>query len=311
MTDYCFPSTVEEALRILQRFSGQALVIAGGTDVLPDLRKDKRKPTCLVDITRIPNLGHIEVGREVITVGAAVPFAAIKDHTYLNLRVHVLPDAARSVGALGIQAAATWVGNIVQAMPAADGAIAALALNAQALVADGSGKVWQPVGSLFLGPGRSAVDPTHQLITHIRFAVPQGSWGTAWRRIGRRQSLVLPILNCAATVLLEGAYIQQATIALGPVAPRPFRARQAEAFLAGREPGLQVLEEAGWIACGESNPRSSTMRASREYRLAIIPSLVRDALTVAAKRAQLSIHRSTVLASIAQEEHTWPYKATM
>lgn len=287
MTEYLFPASVEEALAQLGQYGGRARIIAGGTDVMPDVRRAKIHPRCLVDVTRIPGLDRIEITEDFVTVGAAVTFAAIKESPFLNRHVHALADAARSVGAVAIQNAATWAGNVVQAMPAADGAIVAIALEAQARVVDAGGAAWRSVESLFLGPGVSAVDPSRQLITHIRFPRPHSPWGTAWNRVGRRPALVLPILNCAVKLCLDpgSGRIAHACIALGPVAPRPFRAREAEAFLKGRPPGAEPFAQAARMAQRESNPRSSVMRASREYRLAVLPSLVSDALAVAAERA--------------------------
>jgi carbon-monoxide dehydrogenase medium subunit len=292
MAEYLFPKSVEEAIEQLEACDGKARIIAGGTDVMADIRDGKIAPRCLVDITRVPGLDQIVVRGDFIEVGAAVSFAVIKDSPLLNQQVHALVDAARSVGAIGIQTVATWVGNIVQGMPAADGAIIALALEAEAHVVDKDGHEWRSVESLFKGPGVSAIDPTRELITHVRFPHPRCSssprWGTAWKRVGRRPSLVLPILNCAVKVCLDlsGEQVEYVTIALGPVAPRPLRAREAEAFLRGRVPTAETLAEAGSIVRGEANPRSSIMRASREYRLAIIPTLVGDALRVAVERAR-------------------------
>ncbi len=288
MTDYCYPTSVEEALANLEAHDSEARIIAGGTDVLPDMRRGKIAPRCLVDVTRIPGMGQIEVSDEFVTVGAAVTFAALAEHAFLRQQVHALVDAAQSVGAAAIQNAATWVGNIVQAMPAADGAIVALALDAEARIADREGACWHPVESLFEGPGVSAVDPTRQIVTDVRFPCPDANTGTAWRRVGRRSALVLPILNCAVRLQLDGhsddARVKQAAIALGPVAPRPTRARKAEAHLIGRPPTEETFAEAGRIARGEANPRTSVMRASREYRLDIIPVLVSEALSEASER---------------------------
>jgi len=285
---YLFPCSVEEAIRFLESAAGGGRIIAGGTDLLADIRKDKIRPHCLVDVTRIPDLAQIRVTAEYVEVGAAVTFATLKDSPFLNRHVQALTDAARSVGALAIQNAATWVGNLVQAMPAADGAIIALALEAEACVVDGNGPRWWPVESLFLGPGASAIDPTRQLITHLRFSRPTVSTGTAWRRAGRRPSLVLPTLNCAVKLSLKATFecIERATIALGPVAPRPFRPRQAEAFLRGKPPTADVFNQAAHMVQQEANPRDSVVRASRAYRLAILPTLVLDALVAAAQRAQ-------------------------
>jgi carbon-monoxide dehydrogenase medium subunit len=175
-------------------------------------------------------------------------------------------------------------------MPAADGSIVAIALDGEARIADCSGAGWRPVESLWSGPGVSAVDPTRQLVTHIRFPRPGSNTGTAWRRVGRRQALVLPILNCAVTVQIDGGdvgklKIVRAAIALGPVAPRPFRAREAETFLRGRALTADALAEAGRLAQTAANPRTRVIRASREYRLAIVPTLVGEALAQAARQA--------------------------
>jgi carbon-monoxide dehydrogenase medium subunit len=288
MTSYLYPGSIEEALGCLERYEGTAQVIAGGTDLMPDLRLHKRSPVCLVDITRIPGLDQITRMEDGVQVGAAVTFAALRDSPLIRQRVPALAEAARSVGAAPIQAVATWAGNIVQAMPAADGAIVALALEAEARLADSLGAGWQPVESLFVGPGRSAVDPTRQLITHLRFRLPPGTWGTAWNRVGRRESLVLPILNCAARLCLhpDGAHISQANLALGPVAPCPYRARRAESFLVGQPAEAEVFRQAARIVQQESDPRNSPVRASRDYRLSIIPPLIVATLTDAARRAR-------------------------
>jgi carbon-monoxide dehydrogenase medium subunit len=297
-TDYVFPSSIQEAILTLERHDGAARIIAGGTDVLPEIREGKlqgtARPHCLVDITRIPGLDEISITSDVIEVGAAVSFANIRDSAYINQQVHALADAARCVGAEAIQNAATWVGNLVQAMPAADGAIVALALEAEARIVDVEHATWRPVASLFRGPGLSDVDPTCQFVTHLRFPRYSGPWGTAWGRIGRRPSLVLPVLNCAVKLCLDrrGEQIKTARIALGPVAPYPYRAHGAEAYLRGQPPVKASFVQAVQLVQQEANPRDSITRASRAYRLDIIPPMIEAALEAAAQRAmELHVHR--------------------
>jgi carbon-monoxide dehydrogenase medium subunit len=291
MTEYRFPRTIEEALQLLETHQGQARIIAGGTDLIPDLRKGKLTCPYLVDITRIPEMKTIQIGEEYLEVGAAVTFAELIQHPYIREHVQALMDAARSVGAGAIQKAATWGGNLVQGMPAADGAMIALALGADVLIQDQTGRNWVPVQTLFRGPGDTAIDPTRQLMTAIRFPThpPKGTWGTAWRRVGRRSALILPILNCAIRLHLiqkgDHQVIDQVRIALGPAAPIPFRAREAENCLIGKEPSPPIWEEAGKIAQKEAQPRSSVMRASRTYRKSIIPPLVQSTLKTACERA--------------------------
>lgn len=292
MTDYLIPTTTQEAVQLLVAHHGEALIIAGGTDVLPDLRKGKHAPACLVDITRIPELTEIRIGDGYVTVGAAATFAMLREHPYLCDHVHALVEAAASVGAAPIQSAATWGGNLVQAMPAADGAISAIALDAELRVLEQAGARWVPVLGTFAGPGRSHIDPTRQLITAIRFPIPATPWGTAWRRAGRRPSLILPTLNCAVKLVLNEnrSHIVSAAIGMGPVASCPQRAAEAEAYLVGRAPDPATFAEAAHLAERGADPRSSIHRASREYRLAILPALVEDALAAAAERAGGCLH---------------------
>lgn len=285
---YEMPTSVEEALETLARFRGQAQIIAGGTDVIIELQESRHSIECLVDVTRIPNLDRIEQQGNWIIMGAAVTFRQIKDSALLQRQARVLAEAAATVGALQIQTVATLAGNVVSALPAADGCVALLALDAEAEVVDSQGRSWRPVGELFLGPGKSAVDPTQQLITAIRIPIPRGRHGSAWERIGRRRALVLPILNCAVSLNLdqEGQHLQWARIALGPVAPVPFRARETEAFLSGSPVTEDTVVQAGDIAAHEARPRTSLLRASREYRIEVLKVLVRQGLERAVEQAQ-------------------------
>lgn len=286
--EYLFPATIEEAARALADWKGEARVIAGGTDLMLDLREAKGKiaPQCFVSTDRIDGLNQISLEDDFVVIGAAVTFANLKDHAYINQHVHVLADAARSVGSLSIQNAATLAGNIVNAMPAADGVMASVALEAEVEVVDVDGAEWRPVDSLFLGPGKSSLDPTRQLVTRLRFPRCEQRRGTAWVRLVRRPSLTLPILNCAVNVFLDSkGQVQKARIAIGPVAPRPFRAVEAERFLEGRSPTAENVQQAAQIAQSETNPRGNVLRASREYRLAEIPVIVEEALSIAIRRA--------------------------
>ena len=285
--NYLVADTVEQAIELLARHEGRARIIAGGTDLMQALRDGRLAAETLVDITRIAGLDRIEVDGEWLQVGAAVTFAMLRDSPLLRERARCLSQAAACVGAAPIQAMATWVGNIVQALPSADGGVAAVALDAAARVVDADGAGWVPVEALYRGAKTSAIDPTRQLVSHLRFPLPRPASGSAWRRIGRRPSLTLPILNCAATLRLSfpQGTIGAVSLALGPAAALPFRARDAEAFLVGRSLDDQVVERAAALAQAECRVRTSPLRATREYREAMIPILVRQALGEARDQA--------------------------
>ena len=282
-TEYVFPTTIEEAVELLTKWAGGARLIAGGTDMMLELEKITTMPRCLVSTEKIKGLNEIRVKDEFIEIGAAVPFTVMKNDPYLNQHVHVLTDAAGSVGSLAIQNVATLAGNIVNAMPAADGVVAAIALEAEAQIEDAEGSEWKSVESLFLGPGSSVIDPTRQLITQIRFPRFETGQGTAWYRLGRRPSMTLPILNCAVNLHFDENYetITRARIALGPVSPRPFRALEAEQYLEERPITDENIIRAAEIVQQEANPRGNILRASREYRLAVIPAMIENTLRTA------------------------------
>jgi carbon-monoxide dehydrogenase medium subunit len=285
---YEMPESIEEALQILADNEGRARLIAGGTDLVIELEQGKCTAECLVDVTRIPGLDAIEHRDDHIVLGANVTFRQVKDSSLVRQHARILAEAAGTVGALQIQTVATLAGNIVSALPAADGSVALTALDAEVEVASAGKREWRPLSELFLGPGRSAVDPTRQMITTIRFPAAHGRHGSAWERIGRRRALVLPILNCGVSLGLEddGEQIVWARVSLGPVAPVPFRARQTEAFLQHQPATEETFVQAGEIAAGEAKPRSSLLRASREYRVEVLKVLVRQGLTRAAEEAR-------------------------
>jgi CO/xanthine dehydrogenase FAD-binding subunit len=125
------------------------------------------------------------------------------------------------------------------------------------------------------------------MITHVRIPKAGARHGSAWERIGRRRALVLPILNCGVSLALDGGgqHLDWVRIGLGPVSPVPFRARKTESFLAGRPPTEETFVEAGEIVVAEANPRTSRLRATREYRIEVLKVLLRQGLTRATAQA--------------------------
>jgi len=282
---YETPASIDETLALLARYDGRARLIAGGTDLIIELQEGTHDVECLVDVSRIPGLDRIEQHGDWIQLGPNVTFRQIKESALLHDWARVLAEAAATVGALQIQTMATLAGNVANAMPAADGSVALVALDAEAEIADCHGRQWRPVTGLFAGPGKSAIDPARQMIAGFRFRALGRGQGSAWERIGRRRALVLPILNCGVSLALDGERLAWARIGLGPVEPVPFRARQAEAFLAGRQAGEETYAQAAEVAASECHPRSSVLRASKEYRIDVLKVMVRQGLARAAAQA--------------------------
>ena len=282
---YLFPATVREALEMLAAHGGQARTIAGGTDLVLQSQRGQRAATVMVDITRIPGLDGIEEHEDYVTIGCQATHAQIAASPLIHQKAEVLALACGSVGGPQTRNVGTLVGNVVNALPAADGAVALFALDAEVEVVDAEGRRWLPIAAMYAGVGKCTIDPCVQMVTAIRFRPLSNGWASAYQRLANRKALALPILNAAVVVGLEDGVCSEVRIAVGPVAPTPFRAREAEAALVGQPPTPEAVVRAARLAADAANPRDSALRGSRDYRKAMVEVLVRRALTQAVTKA--------------------------
>ncbi len=282
---YLFPATVRETLEMLAVHGGQARIIAGGTDLVLQSQRGQRAATVMVDITRIPGLDGIEEHEDYVTIGCQATHAQIAASPLIHQKAEVLALACGSVGGPQTRNVGTLVGNVVNALPAADGAVALFALDAEVEVVDAEGRRWLPIAAMYAGVGKCTIDPCVQMVTAIRFRPLSNGWASAYQRLANRKALALPILNAAVVVGLEDGVCSEVRIAVGPVAPTPFRAREAEAALVGQPPTPEAVVRAARLAADAANPRDSALRGSRDYRKAMVEVLVRRALTQAVTKA--------------------------
>lgn len=283
--EYHTPETLQEALAILGRYGGAARVIAGGTDLVLQLRKKELGAAALVDLTRVAELRYIKEEEGLIKIGALTTHDELSNSTLLKEKAAVLAQAAASVGSPQIRKVGTVGGNIVNAQPAADTAVALLALDARVRIVGREGERVQPLSALYAGVGKSTVDPTREIVAEIAFAVPPAPAGSAFERLAKRKALALPILNAAAVVALDEdkKRCRWARIAVAPVAPVPWRAEAAEAELAGKELDEETIRRAAEAAAAQAQPRDSKLRGSAAYRKEMVKVLVARALRRAAQ----------------------------
>ena len=286
--EYVTACSVEEALAALVSLRGAGRIIAGGTDLILQLSHKEREASCLVDVTCIRGLSDIRRENSHVIVGAATTFAQLERSPLIRDLAPVLAEAASWVGSPQIRNVGTLGGNVVNAQPAADGAIALLALDAEAEIANLTGRQWVPVSSLFVSPGVSRVDATTEMLTAFRFRPQATREGSAFERLARRKALALPLINVAVRVQLDAdaTRVRSARIAIGPVAPVPFLAQEAERALMDRPLDNGLPGEAADAAAHESKPRSSLLRAGKEYRRELIRTLTERALIRAIQRAR-------------------------
>lgn len=290
---YFTPTTVADALGLLRQYGDQAQIIAGGTDLILDMQTGAHPPVAaLVDVTRIEGLAEIRREEDFVLVGAAVTHTQIEQSALVRAHGMALVESCRVVGGPQVRNVATLGGNVAHALPAADGTIGLLALDAEVQVCtlEENGHLacgWQPLLALFAGPGRNTLR-RNQMIGAFRFKVQQPHQASAFDRIMRPQGVALPILGVAAQVRLDptGQQVVAAQIAMGPAGPIPFRATEAEAVLTRALFDDALVEAAIAAAQAQAQLRTSKHRASQEYRHEMVAVLLRRVLVQAVARAR-------------------------
>lgn len=276
---YLMPKSVEQCLELLKKLNGEARIIAGGTDLILELKEKKAPAKLLIDITEIQELKSLQIVSNVLSIGAAITHAQIGSNTWISKNLPVLSNACNSIGSPQIRNIATLVGNIVSAQPAADAAIALIALNSKVEVISNNNKETKSVESLYKGIGKSKIDSSKEIITKILINLQEHGSGSAFMRFSPRNSLSLPIVNVATSIRVINDVIQKARIVMGPVAEYPFRPVKAEEILIGKRiDDTNTFREVAHVVSNEANPRDSIFRGSKEYRRKLIVYLVYNAL---------------------------------
>ena len=277
--------SVEEAVALLARHGGQAKILAGGTDLLVQMKMERVKPPIVIWIGKIDALRQIRE-HEGLSLGALVSLYELQKSVAVKEGYPVLHEAARSVSGTQIKVMGTVGGNLCNASPASDSAPALLVLGGQVKLVSSRGARQVRLEEFFLGPGKTVLAPD-ELLTEVLLPLPVG--GSAFLKIGR-VAADLAKVSAAAWVRREGGTVADCRIALGSVAATPVRARQAEKALIGRPFSPALAEEAGRLVRGEIKPIDD-IRSTAEYRLQVAGVLVRDALLAAWERCSGGVMR--------------------
>jgi carbon-monoxide dehydrogenase medium subunit len=286
--EYKRPASVAEAVQDLSLAAGPALPIAGGTDLMLDLRQGNHPPVhTLIDLTFIPEMSALELRGDELYVGATVPVNRVALDPLVGAHAQALTEAANLIAGPQVRNTATLGGNVAHALPAADGTIALTVLDAVAEVAGVTGRRRMPFPSLFLGPGKSAIDKSKEIIVGFYIPIPHSQFpknASCFKRIMRPQGVALPILNCAVWLERDGDLVRDIHIAVGPGGGTPFRATDAESTLRRRPFHDETFSRALDALLNQAKFRDSARRASAEYRRHIVGGLLKDVLETAWKR---------------------------
>lgn len=283
---YHTPHSIEEALKWLGHYDGRARMVGGGTDLLLEIQQGSSPAVeALVDTSRITGLDQISSDGNYIVIGCAVTHTQIVKDERIIRHGTCLVESCGVIGGPQVRNVATLAGNVAHALPAADGSIGLLALDGEVEVVNSGGSRWMPLQETFLGPGKSAIDPHHAILTRLRFRPTTTGEGSVFARVMRPQGVALPMISMAARLQLDNNTITAARVSLGPVGPVPHLAEAAMKVLLNGVAGPKLFEEAAQAVLDSVSLRTSKYRATREYRTEMIRTHLPLILARAAARA--------------------------
>ncbi len=282
--DYAAPRSLEEAVETLSR-DPQALALAGGTDLLVQLRSGRKATSLVVDVKRIPEMNELryDPGRG-LTLGAAVECCRIYNDRAVGRAYPALAEVAALIGGTQIQNRASIGGNLCNAAPSADSVPVLIAYGGACRIAGPSGVREMQVEEFCTAPGQNVLGPG-ELLVSLHLPPPQARFGARYLRFIPRNEMDIAVAGAAVSVALENGTFRAARIALSAVAPTPLFVRAAGEALAGRPVDADSIECAAQIARASAQPITD-MRGSADYRRHLCAVLTRRALEAAVCRAR-------------------------
>jgi CO/xanthine dehydrogenase FAD-binding subunit len=285
--EYILAQTVDEALQSLSAARGAARIVSGGSDLLVEIQQGNHPAVhMLVDVTEIEGMCALEIRDTSLFIGASVTLTRLMNSSLIKQHAQALADAAALMGNPQVCNVATIGGNIAHALPAADGTISLLALDAQAEVANMNGRRMVPLSGLFKGPGESTLDPGCDLLVGFYLQLHENGQASAFARRISPQGIALAILNIAIWLQRKDEQVANIRIAVGPSGPVPLRMIAAEKALIGQTPSPEIQAYALDELLQEAHFRTSRHRASAEYRRHLAGILLQEAFTSAWQRAE-------------------------
>jgi carbon-monoxide dehydrogenase medium subunit len=282
---YEAPKSLEQALSLLAAAGEKGRVLAGGTDLLIQMRAGIRTPERLIDVKTIPELQVLSfTPHEGLRLGAAVPCYRIVEDPLVKHHYPGLVEAAGLIGSVQIKNRCSVGGNLCNGSPAADTTPALIALGAVCYVASPRGTRTVAVEDFVVSPGRTVLQPD-ELLVELRIPAPRPHSADCYQRFIPRNEMDIAVVGVGAAVTLEGDVCTAARIGLGAVAPTPLFAREASAALVGTPLHDAAIATAAALAQKIARPITD-MRGTAEYRLHLVGVLTRRVLQVAAERAR-------------------------
>ncbi len=284
--DFASPHSVREAVELLNEANGNARVLAGGTDLLVQLRGGRfDNVNLVVDGKNIPELNEITYDPEGgLTIGAAVPCYRMYGNAAISRAYPGLIDAASLIGGTQIQGRASFGGNLCNSTPSGDSIPAMIAHSATANIEGPDGHRHVAVEDFCTGPGSNVLGRGEMLVS-ISFPAPSSGFGANYMRFIPRNEMDIAVAGAGTSVVLENGNIKSARVALAAVAPTPLYVSAIGDAIAGKPANEETLAEAGQMAKDAARPITD-MRGTVEYRKHLCDVLTRRSLQIAIDRAK-------------------------
>ena len=271
-----FPKTVKEAVSALEEHKDSAKVIAGGTDILNQMKRRFTAPKYLINIKDIKELKHINIVNNELHIGAASSLAEILGSPEVREKYPIIAEAAAFTATPQIRNTATMLGNLCNAVPSADSAPPLIALQARVKVVGSKGEREISAENFLVGPKKCALEPG-EIAMEVIVPAPTGKGTYIKNQIRAEGDLAVVGVAVYVTFEADNRTCKDAKIAMGAVGPVPFRAKKAEEALIGKVLDKDVIENAANIAAEESKPITD-IRASAWYRKEMVKVNTRRAI---------------------------------
>ncbi len=279
--EYFTPTTVEETLRLLDQYGQEAKIMAGGTDILVQLKQEILSPNYLIHIRKIPELSYIK-NDGTVRIGAATRLCEVLQFFMEDGKYFALYEALRSLGDVQIRNMGTIGGNLCNASPAADSALPLLVFDGRVKLSSVRGERIINLEDFFKGVNRTAMAP-NEIMMEIQIPSIKEGTGSVFKKI-KRVGADISKISCAVAVERREDVCVSCRIALGAVAPVPMRAKEAEGALVDKRIDDSFVEEIGLVVSEEINPITD-IRSTAEYRRQIAAVLFKDVFRKAWQRA--------------------------
>jgi carbon-monoxide dehydrogenase medium subunit len=280
---YHRPATLAEACNLGRTYGNQARFLAGGTEVLVDLRQKRFVPEHVIALGSVPDLNHIRASSDLLRIGAMVRLEEIAESADVSRFFPALCEAVVHIGSVQIRSRATIGGNFCGAVPCADTPPVCIAGGATLRLVAVDGERTLPAREFFRAPRQSALEPDELLAEILLPRQPESS-GISYQRFSLRSGSALAVASVAARITLEGPNIAAATVVLGAVAPVPLPALECARLLEGQRPSVELFNSAAERAAAEAKPISD-VRGSEAFRRELVQVLTSRALREATARA--------------------------